>query len=190
MLSESQEGSVNRRGGTKELFLHWASESWSRARLGFLCAVVKLWERWRQKATEVSQWPTQVFNTLLSNLRAGKGRVSVWGAIKQTLHINPFWDTCEVCDENSNQSRSWWGLTSCRPPRVWLWRRVSAVSGCGSPSTKRWGSRFLTRRGIAPSETGRTSYPLRWAVVSAEHIQKFVKTVHQSFLLFEPPGIF
>lgn len=61
------------------------------------------------------------------------------------------------------------GLTFCRRPQVWLWQRVSAESGCGSPSTKRWGSRSLTPLDIAPSETGRISYPQRLAVVSAKY---------------------
>lgn len=65
--------------------------------------------------------------------------------------------------------QSWRGLTSCRWPQVWRWQRASAGSECGSPSTRRWGNRSPTPPDIAPSETGRTSYPPRWAVASAKY---------------------
>lgn len=57
--------------------------------------------------------------------------------------------------------RSRWGLTSCILRLALRWQTVWGESECGPPSTRRWGSRFPTPLDIAPSETGRTSYPPR-----------------------------
>lgn len=76
--------------------------------------------------------------------------------------------------------RSEGGLTFYRQLQAWLWQRVWAESGCGSPSTRRWGSRSLTPQGNVPSETGRTFYLRRWAAASAEiHMREVVK--HQKW---------